>query len=78
MAGSALTGGLVMAFGSTLQAPHGGIFVVPFIGNPWLYLVAIAAGTVLSAALVIAAKSTKKAETQLVQAETAAGIPATI
>ena len=74
MAGSALTGGLVMAFGSTLQAPHGGIFVVPFIGNPWLYLVAIAAGTVLSAFLVIALKSTKRAEKQLIEAETAAGI----
>ena len=74
MAGSALTGGLVMAFGSTLQAPHGGIFVVPFIGNPWLYLVAIAAGTVLSAVLVITAKSTKRAEKQLEEAEVAAGI----
>jgi PTS system fructose-specific IIC component len=77
MAGSALTGGMVMAFGSTLQAPHGGIFVVPFIGNPWLYLVAIAAGTVLSAFLVITAKSTKKAEKQLVDAEAGAGIPVT-
>ncbi len=78
MAGSAVAGGLVMAFGSELQAPHGGIFVVPFISNPWLYLVAIAAGTAISAALVIALKSTKRAETQLVQAETAAGIPATV
>jgi PTS system fructose-specific IIC component len=78
MAGSAVAGGLVMAFGSELGAPHGGIFVVPFISNPWLYLVAIAAGTAVSAALVIALKSTKRAETQLVQAETAAGIPATV
>jgi len=78
MAGSALTGGLVMAFGSTLQAPHGGIFVVPFISNPWLYLVAIVAGMALGAFLVIAAKSTKRAEQQLVQAEVAAGlVPAT-
>lgn len=77
MAGSAVAGGLVMAFGSTLQAPHGGIFVVPFIGNPWLYLVAIAAGMALAAALVIAAKSTKRAEKQLVEAETGAGIPVT-
>jgi PTS system fructose-specific IIC component len=76
MAGSALAGGLVMAFGSTLQAPHGGLFVVPFIGNPWLYLAAIAAGTALSAALVIAAKSTKRAEAQLEQAEVAAGLVA--
>lgn len=78
MAGSAVAGGLVMAFGSELQAPHGGIFVVPFISNPWLYLVAIAAGTAVSAALVIALKSTKRAETELVKAETGAGIPATV
>lgn len=78
MAGSAVAGGMVMAFGSELAAPHGGIFVVPFISNPFLYLLAIAAGTVVSAALVITLKSTKKAETQLVQAEAAAGIPTTV
>ncbi len=77
MAGSAVAGGMVMAVASTLQAPHGGIFVVPFIGNPWLYLLAIAAGAVVSAVLVIAAKSTKRAEEQFVQAEVAAGIPVT-
>ena len=74
MAGSALTGGLVMAFGSTLQAPHGGIFVVPFIGNPFLYLLAILAGMAVSAFLVIALKSTKRAEETLLEAEAAAGI----
>ena len=63
-----------MAFGNELQAPHGGIFVVPFISNPLLYLVAILARTLVSAALVIAAKSTRRAEKQLVDAETAAGI----
>jgi PTS system fructose-specific IIC component len=74
MAGSALTGGLVMAFGSTLQAPHGGIFVVPFIGNPFLYLLAILVGMAVSAFLVIALKSTRRAEETLLEAETAAGI----
>jgi PTS system fructose-specific IIC component len=57
MAGSALTGGLVMAFGSELRAPHGGIWVLGLITNPVLYLVAIAAGTALSAFLVTAWKS---------------------
>jgi len=52
MAGSAVAGGLSMIFGNTLQAPHGGIFVVPLIGKPWLYLVALAAGTVVTAFLV--------------------------
>jgi PTS system fructose-specific IIC component len=74
MAGSAVAGGMVMAFGNELQAPHGGIFVVPFISNPLLYLVAILAGTLVSAALVIGLKSTKKAEHELEEAEAAAGI----
>ncbi|MFF0740935.1 fructose-specific PTS transporter subunit EIIC [Streptomyces sp. NPDC004111] len=60
MAGGAVTGGLSMAFGSTLRAPHGGIFVVPLIGNPWLYLVAIVAGTAVSAALVILFKGMRR------------------
>jgi PTS system fructose-specific IIC component len=57
MAGSALTGALVMAFGSELRAPHGGIWVISLISNPLMYLVAIAAGTALSAFLVTALKS---------------------
>ena len=57
MAGSALTGALVMAFGSELRAPHGGVWVIGLISNPVMYLVAIAAGTALAAALVTAWKS---------------------
>ncbi|CAL9447295.1 PTS fructose transporter subunit IIABC [Streptomyces sp. enrichment culture] len=57
MAGGAVTGALSMAFEATLRAPHGGVFVVPLIGNPFPYLAAVLAGTVLSAALVIALKS---------------------
>ncbi len=45
--GSALTGALTMLFGCTLMAPHGGIFVVPTIGNPFGYLAAIAIGSVV-------------------------------
>ncbi|MCM3299637.1 PTS fructose transporter subunit IIABC [Streptomyces pseudogriseolus] len=56
MAGGAVTGALSMAFGATLRAPHGGIFVVPLIGNPLLYLVAIAAGVGVTTALVIVLK----------------------
>ncbi|MEU0739110.1 fructose-specific PTS transporter subunit EIIC [Streptomyces sp. NPDC006134] len=56
MAGGALTGALSMAFGATLRAPHGGVFVVPLIGNPLLYLVAIAAGVCVTTAGVIALK----------------------
>ncbi|MEU6058822.1 fructose-specific PTS transporter subunit EIIC [Streptomyces sp. NPDC047097] len=57
MAGGAVTGALSMAFGATLRAPHGGVFVVPLIGRPLLYLVAIAAGTLVTAALVVLLKS---------------------
>lgn len=46
--GSAITGALSMAFECTLRAPHGGIFVVPTIGNPLMYLVAIAVGSVVT------------------------------
>ncbi|MEV4915915.1 fructose-specific PTS transporter subunit EIIC [Streptomyces tirandamycinicus] len=60
MAGGAVTGALSMAFECTLRAPHGGIFVVPLIGNAFLYLLAIAAGTVISAALVILLKGLRR------------------
>ncbi|MZF90774.1 fructose-specific PTS transporter subunit EIIC [Streptomyces sp. SID5643] len=60
MAGGAVTGALSMAFGATLRAPHGGIFVVPLIGNAFLYLVAIAAGVCVTTALVIVLKGLRK------------------
>ena len=47
--GSAITGAMVMFFDCTLMAPHGGIFVVPTIGNPFGYLIAIAVGSVIGA-----------------------------
>jgi PTS system fructose-specific IIC component len=57
MAGSAVAGGLSMAFDATSRAPHGGIWVVGLIGNPLLYLVAILAGIGVSTASVLALKS---------------------
>ncbi|HPY25390.1 MAG TPA: fructose-specific PTS transporter subunit EIIC [Mycobacterium sp.] len=56
MAGGALTGALIMAFDVTLKAPHGGIFVFFAIGHLIWFLVALAAGTVVGALAVIAAK----------------------
>ncbi|MCT2588931.1 fructose-specific PTS transporter subunit EIIC [Streptomyces sp. N2-109] len=61
MAGGAVTGALSMAFGCTLRAPHGGVFVVPLIGEPFLYLIAIAAGTAVTAGLVILLKGVRGA-----------------
>jgi fructose PTS system EIIBC or EIIC component len=62
MAGGAVTGALTMAFGSTLRAPHGGIWVTFLIGNPFLYLLAIAVGTVVTAGLVIVLKGMRKTQ----------------
>jgi PTS system fructose-specific IIC component len=60
MFGGAITGGLIMAFDVTLKAPHGGIFVFFAIGNLLWFLIALAAGTVVSALTVIAAKQFAK------------------
>lgn len=49
--GSALAGALTMLFDCTLRAPHGGIFVVPTIGNPLMYLLSILVGAIVGAIL---------------------------
>ena len=51
VAGSAIAGALSMAFGCTLMAPHGGIFVFPVVGNALMYVVALVVGTIVSAIL---------------------------
>lgn len=51
MIGSAVAGALSMAFGCTLMAPHGGIFVVPVVGNALLYLIALVVGTIVGAVI---------------------------
>jgi PTS system fructose-specific IIC component len=56
MAGGAVTGALIMAFDVTLSAPHGGIFVFVAIGGILWFLIALVAGTVVSAFLVVTAK----------------------
>ncbi|MBZ9640876.1 fructose-specific PTS transporter subunit EIIC, partial [Streptomyces sp. PSKA30] len=76
MAGGAVTGALTMAFGSTLRAPHGGIWVTFLIGKPFLYLLAIAAGTAVTAGLVILLKGLRKPAPGAEASETAGG-PAT-
>ena len=51
MIGSGLAGALSMAFRCTLMAPHGGIFVFPVVGSPLGYVIALTAGTVVTAVL---------------------------
>ncbi|MEI2733087.1 MAG: PTS fructose transporter subunit IIC [Dermatophilaceae bacterium] len=55
--GSSVTGALVMAFGSTLRAPHGGIWVLPLIGNPLMFVLSIVVGVVITALIVVVLKS---------------------
>ena len=57
VAGSAVTGALSMFFGCTLQAPHGGIFVIATIGHPLLYLLTILVGSLVSMGIMAALKS---------------------
>lgn len=54
--GSAVSGALSMAFGCTLRAPHGGLFVVPVIGNWPLFLLALAIGSVVGMVLLAVLK----------------------
>jgi PTS system fructose-specific IIC component len=60
MFGGAITGALIMAFDVTLKAPHGGIFVFFAIGHLLWFLVALLAGTVVSALTVIVVKQFAK------------------
>lgn len=49
--GSAVAGAIFMAFHCTLMAPHGGIFVFLTVGNPLMYLVALAVGSAIACVL---------------------------
>ncbi|MGI6187760.1 PTS fructose transporter subunit IIABC [Brevibacillus sp. MCWH] len=64
MVGSAVAGGLSMLFGCTLPAPHGGVFVLPVVGNAVLYLVSILAGTVVTALMINLLKRAAKEGTE--------------
>ncbi|NUO89651.1 MAG: PTS transporter subunit EIIA [Terrabacter sp.] len=55
--GSAVTGALAMVFGTTLRAPHGGIWVLPLIGNFLLFVVALAVGVLVMTGIVVTLKS---------------------
>lgn len=60
--GSAVAGGLSMALNCTLRAPHGGIFVLPTIGNPFGYLAAVVIGSVIGCVILAALKKNKAGE----------------
>ncbi|MED5051582.1 fructose-specific PTS transporter subunit EIIC [Anoxybacillus rupiensis] len=51
--GSAIAGALTMLFKIGLPAPHGGIFVIPIVkGSPWLYILAILIGSIVTALMI--------------------------
>ena len=54
--GSATAGALSALFGCTLMAPHGGIFVLPTIGNPLMYFLALVIGSVVGMLLLAVLK----------------------
>lgn len=54
--GSAVSGALSMAFNCSLMAPHGGIFVLPLIGNWFWYVVALVVGSFVAMAIMAALK----------------------
>ena len=62
VAGAAVAGGLSMFFGCTLRAPHGGIFVLPTIGNPLAYLAAVLIGSVIGCLILAVLKKPLNAE----------------
>ncbi|KYH44574.1 PTS lactose transporter subunit IIC [Branchiibius sp. NY16-3462-2] len=70
VAGSAVTGALAMQFGTTLRAPHGGIWVLPLIGNFLLFLVALVVGVLVTTALVVVLKSGDRSRQQVDAAAT--------
>lgn len=49
--GAAISGGLSMFFNCTLMAPHGGLFVLPVIGNSLMYLVSLIIGSAVGTVL---------------------------
>ena len=65
MLGSAVTGGMAMAFDVTLRAPHGGIFVLFAVGNVIGFLIALVAGVIVAATAVIVLKSIGARDTDL-------------
>jgi fructose PTS system EIIBC or EIIC component len=62
MAGSAVTGALSLTFNATLNAPHGGIWVVGLIGNAIPYVLAITIGTIITTLLVNVLKGLRAGE----------------
>ncbi|MEV4860169.1 sugar phosphotransferase [Streptomyces ossamyceticus] len=75
LAGGAVTGTLVMQFGSTISYPRGGVFAADQIGQPLLFAAAVAAGVLTTAALTIGLKSLRRTAPAASTARVATGTP---
>jgi PTS system fructose-specific IIC component len=70
MAGSAVTGALAMATDVTLRAPHGGIFVLFAVGNRVGFIIALVAGVLVAAGLVLLLKQLTESKEEIEELET--------
>jgi PTS system fructose-specific IIC component len=71
MVGGAVAGAVSMAVDASLRAPHGGIWVLPLIGNPWGFIVALLAGTAATCLCAIALKTAWRSKAATVADEAA-------
>lgn len=81
MVGGAVAGAISLSSGALSPAPHGGVWILPLIGNPLMFLLAVVVGTVVTAALVAALKHVGGAHGRVADAtrsrEDAAAVPTT-
>lgn len=67
--GSAVAGGLALVWGCSSTVPHGGIFVVPLMEKPWMFLLAMVIGSCITAAILTVVKPLQKEEKPEVEEE---------
>ncbi|MEX5299175.1 fructose-specific PTS transporter subunit EIIC [Kocuria sp. CPCC 205292] len=81
MVGGAVAGAISLSAGALSPAPHGGVWILPLIGNPLMFLLAVVVGTLVTAAVVVALKHVGGAHGRVADAtrsrEDAAAVPTT-
>ncbi|MGY1496854.1 hypothetical protein ACW4TU_09635 [Streptomyces sp. QTS52] len=60
MAGGAVSGALIMTFGTTITVPYGGVLAIGQVGKPLLFAVSVAVGVLVTAAVTVALKSLRR------------------
>ncbi|MBP3041734.1 PTS fructose transporter subunit IIC [Bacillaceae bacterium Marseille-Q3522] len=67
--GSGIAGGLTLMWNTSSQVPHGGIFVVPLMENPWMFILAMIIGILVTAAILTLLKPKKFAQDEELDVE---------